>query len=281
MLIDGKKTAQEILFDIEHKIALIKGRKPGLAFILVGDNPASHSYVRSKKKACATVGILSTVIELNASIAQSDLLKQIERLNRDPLIDGLLVQLPLPPHIDEKIVTSAIDPAKDVDGFHPLNVGKMLIGDETGFLPCTPFGIQTLLYKNQISVSGKHVVIVGRSNIVGKPLAAILMQKKTHCNATVTIAHSQSEHLKSLIRSADILVAALGKPFFITQDMVNPASTIIDVGINRLPNGKIVGDVDFEPVSQIVEHITPVPGGIGPMTIAMLMYNTLRSFERC
>lgn len=278
MLIDGKKIANEIQADIAKKVEALPNRKPGLAFILVGDNPASQSYVRSKKKACASVGIVSTVIELPAMIAESDLIKQIEQLNQNPEVDGILVQLPLPSHIDEKIVTASIDPSKDVDGFHPINVGKMLLGEEGGFLPCTPHGVQVLLQRSHIPVAGKHVVIVGRSNIVGKPLAAILMQKKPHCNATVTIAHSQSENLHALTRSADVLVAALGRPFFIKKEMIKPGATVIDVGINRLPDGKLVGDVDFQAVSEVAGHITPVPGGIGPMTIAMLLQNTLFSF---
>lgn len=278
MLIDGKKIAAEITAEIEKKVSQFTGRKPGLAFILVGENPASQSYVRSKKKACAQAGIVSTTIELPASIALSDLLKQIEGLNRNPEIDGILVQLPLPPHLDERLITAAIDPSKDVDGFHPLNVGKMLLGEEGGFLPCTPYGIQVLLERAKIPVEGKHVVIVGRSNIVGKPLAAILMQKKPHCNATVTLVHSQSENFHAITRSADILVAAIGRPLFIQPDMIKPQATVIDVGINRLADGKIVGDVDFQQVSQKAGAITPVPGGIGPMTIAMLLHNTLSSF---
>ena len=278
MLIDGKKIAAEIHSEITARIHQIQGRKPGLAFILVGDHPASLSYIRGKRKACAETGISSSVIELPASIAEQDLLTQIDRLNRDPSIDGILVQLPLPIHISERTVTSAIDPAKDVDGFHPINVGKMLLGIDGGFLPCTPNGIRVLLERSHIPVEGKHAVIVGRSNIVGKPLAAILMQKKAGCNATVTIAHSRSERLKELILSADILIAAMGSPLFIKKEMVKPGSTVIDVGINRMPNGKLVGDVDFEEVSQVAGHITPVPGGVGPMTIAMLMQNTLDSF---
>lgn len=278
MLIDGKKIAQDIQAEIEKKVAALEGRKPGLSVILVGDNPASHSYVRSKRKACASVGMISQVIELSATLSQADLLKQIERLNRDPSVDGILVQLPLPPHIEEKIVTSAIDPCKDVDGFHPINVGKMLLGEDGGFFPCTPLGIKVLLERAQIPVEGKHVVIVGRSNIVGKPLAALLMQKKPHCNATVTVVHSHSEHLIELTRSADILVAAIGRPLFLKKEMVRPGAVVIDVGINRLPDGKLVGDVDFFPVSEVASHITPVPGGIGPMTIAMLLQNTLQSF---
>jgi len=277
-LLDGKKVAHEIQESLKKKIGGIQGRKPGLAFILVGDHPPSQLYVQSKKKGCAFVGIFSTVLELPQKVAQSDLLKQIEELNRNPEIDGILVQLPLPPHIDEKRITAAIDPSKDVDGFHPINVGKMLLGEEDGFLPCTPHGIKVLLEKYRIPVEGKHVVIVGRSNIVGKPLAAILMQKKPHCNATVTIAHSQSENLSALTRSADILVAALGQPLFIKKEMVRAGATVIDVGINRLPDGRVVGDVDFDEVSASGGPITPVPGGIGPMTIAMLLHNTLSSF---
>lgn len=280
MLLDGKKLSCEIQSEIQKKIAPLQGRKPGLAFILVGDNSASKTYVKAKAKACETVGIFSKVLTLSAALSESDLLKQIDALNKSPEIDGILVQLPLPPHIDEETVASAIDPQKDVDGFHPINMGKTLLGIEGGFLPCTPKGIQVLLEKYKIETLGKHAVILGRSNIVGKPLAALLMQKKPGCNATVTVAHSQSEHLADLTRSADILIAAIGKPHFITKDLVKPHSVVIDVGINRLPSGQIVGDVDFHSVSQVVKYITPVPGGIGPMTIAMLLQNTLQSFLR-
>jgi methylenetetrahydrofolate dehydrogenase (NADP+)/methenyltetrahydrofolate cyclohydrolase len=277
-LIDGKKAALEIQSEIEGKISLIRGRKPGLAFILVGDHAASLSYVRSKKKSCGAVGIVSTVIELPKTIAESDLMKEIQKLNLDPAVDGILVQLPLPSHIDERMITASIDPKKDVDGFHPINVGKMLLGEEGGFLPCTPNGVHVLLQRYQIPIEGKHVVIVGRSNIVGKPLAAILMQKKPGCNATVTIAHSKSEHLSQITQSADILIAAIGSPLFIKKEMVKPGSTVIDVGINRLVDKNLVGDVDFAEVAKIAGHITPVPGGVGPMTIAMLLKNTLLSF---
>ena len=277
-LIDGKKIAHDIQTSIAHQVSALKGRKPGLAFILVGDNPASQTYVRTKKKACAHTGIESTLLELPASTTEAELLSHIERLNLDPAIDGILVQLPLPHALDEKIVTRAIHPEKDVDGFHPMNVGKMLLGEEGGFLPCTPNGIKVILERTHIPVSGKHVVVIGRSNIVGKPLAAILMQKKPHCNATVTVAHSQSDNLVQLARSADILVAALGKPRFVTRDMVKPGAVVIDVGINRSSDGKIIGDVDFDAVASIASHITPVPGGVGPMTIAMLLQNTLWSY---
>ncbi len=277
-LIDGKKIANEIMKEIETEISALTGRKPGLAFLLVGENPASQSYVRSKKKACALTGIASTLLTFPTSIAESDLITQIERLNQDSSIDGILVQLPLPSHIDEKKIMLAINPKKDVDGFHPLNVGKMLLGDDSGLLPCTPLGIKVLLERSRISVDGKHVVVVGRSNIVGKPLAAILMQKKQGCNATVTVCHSRSEHLVQIAASADILVSAIGIPSFIHPAMVKPGAVAIDVGINRIEN-KIVGDIDFEKVFPIASHITPVPGGVGPMTIAMLLKNVLRVFN--
>lgn len=280
ILIDGKKIAAQILAEIKQKISQLKGRKPHLAFILVGTLAPSQIYVRSKEKACSSTGIASTLIDLPSDIAQAELLRHIEQLNQDPQVDGILVQLPLPPHIDEKAVILTIDPEKDVDGFHPINVGKLLLGEESGFLPCTPNGIKALLVHYRIPVEGKHVVIIGRSNIVGKPLAAILMQKKTHCNATVTVAHSHSENLAEIIRSADILVAAIGRPRFIQKEMVRPQAAVIDVGINRLPDGKIVGDIDFSSVSQIASHITPVPGGVGPMTIAMLLQNTFLSYSR-
>lgn len=279
-LIDGKKTAEKIQLEIADQIAQCQGRKPGLAFILVGDNPASQTYVRAKKRACSSTGIISTLIELPKTISEQELLIEIKKLNHDSQIDGILVQLPLPSHIDEKRIMLQIDPEKDVDGFHPINVGKMLLGNNDGFLPCTPHGICVLLETHEIPVSGKRVVIIGRSNIVGKPLAAILMQKKKGCNATVTVAHSQSEHLDEIARSADILIAAIGKADFVCKHMVRPGAVVIDVGINRLQGKKIVGDVAFEEVAPLTSWITPVPGGVGPMTIAMLLQNTLLSFKR-
>jgi methylenetetrahydrofolate dehydrogenase (NADP+)/methenyltetrahydrofolate cyclohydrolase len=280
MMIDGKKIAKALEIEMEQAVRSIQGRKPSLAFILVGENPASLSYVRAKRKACLATGISSTLIELASTVSQEKLIEAIQKLNRDPGIDGILVQLPLPRHIDARAIMLAIDPLKDVDAFHPMNVGKLLLGEEGGFLPCTPNGIKVLLEKSNISVSGKHVVILGRSNIVGKPLAALLVQKKEGCNATVTIAHSGSERLKEICKSADILVAAVGQARFVTKEMVRPHSVVIDVGINRLPDGSLAGDVDFANVSPIVSHITPVPGGVGPMTIAMLLQNTLLSFRR-
>ena len=283
-LIDGISIAQQIRDRIAGAIAHLAHRKPGLAFILVGSNPASESYIRMKKKACGEVGILSFDCELPAAVSEEQLLKEINRLSKDPRVDGILVQLPLPAHINTMHILAAVDPHKDVDGFHPLNMGKTLLGEDDGFLPCTPHGIQVLLTESQIPLLGKHVVIVGRSNIVGKPLAAILMQKAPHCNATVTVAHSLSENLPALCRSADILIAAMGKPRFIKKEMVREGAVVVDVGINRIagPQGKaqIVGDVDFDEVASRCSRITPVPGGVGPMTIALLLSNTLLSYQR-
>ncbi|HLB53229.1 MAG TPA: bifunctional methylenetetrahydrofolate dehydrogenase/methenyltetrahydrofolate cyclohydrolase FolD [Chlamydiales bacterium] len=280
MIIDGKKIAAEVIDEIKKEIdkSFFK-RKPHLAFLLVGNHPASLSYIRAKKKACAQTGIEVSFFEYPADVKENDLLKEIARLNAERSVDGILVQLPLPSHIDEKKVMFSIDPEKDVDGFHPLNMGKLLQGVEGGFVPCTPLGIQELLKRSGITISGKHVVIIGRSNIVGKPLAALLMQKKEGANATVTIAHSHSKNLPLIAQSADILVAAIGKAHFVTKEMVKPGAVVIDVGINRIKE-KIVGDVDFEAVSPIASYITPVPGGVGPMTIAMLLKNTYVSYQR-
>jgi methylenetetrahydrofolate dehydrogenase (NADP+) / methenyltetrahydrofolate cyclohydrolase len=283
MIIDGKKIAESIHEELKEKISKLGNKKPGLAFILIGNNPASHAYVKMKKKGCAEVGIHSEAYELKEDVSEKELLELITRCNKDPNIHGILVQQPLPRHLSEKKVIETIDPSKDVDGFHPINIGKALLGQEDGFLPCTPFGIITLLEKASIEVDGKHVVIIGRSNIVGKPLAAMLVQKKKYCNATVTIVHSHTQNLKTLCKMADILVAAIGSPKFVTKEMVKENAVVIDVGINAIEeHGKrrLVGDVDFENVSQYCSKITPVPGGIGPMTIAMLLYNTYLSFMR-
>lgn len=283
LVIDGAKIANEIEKKIKQAISHLTHRHPGLAFVMVGDNPASKTYIQMKKKKCADVGIISFDRELSPTISEEKLLKEIQQLNQDPDVDGILVQLPLPSHLCTPRVLTAIDPNKDIDGFHPLNVGKMLLGEHDGFLPCTPQGIHVLLTHAQVPLLGKHVVIVGRSNIVGKPLAAILMQKEPHCNATVTIAHSLTENLISICQSADILVAALGKPHFIKAEMVKKGAVVIDVGINRIEKeGKatIVGDVDFEAVAPLCSKITPVPKGVGPMTIAMLLSNTLLSYQR-
>lgn len=283
MIIDGKKISQEIKAEVRAAVQKMKegGKQvPGLAFILVGENPSSQSYVKSKGKACEEVGFYSVTERVPATISESDLLAMVDRFNADPKIHGLLVQLPLPKHIDEQKVIEAISPAKDVDGFHPSNVGKMMIGIDT-FYSCTPYGIVELLKRYGINPSGKHVVVVGRSNIVGKPIANMLMQKREWANAIVTVAHTAAKDLSVYTRQADILIAAVGKPNAITKEMVKPGAVVIDVGINRIEdpaakNGsRLVGDVDFENVKDIASAITPVPGGVGPMTIAMLLVNTL------
>ncbi|MFI5333542.1 MAG: bifunctional methylenetetrahydrofolate dehydrogenase/methenyltetrahydrofolate cyclohydrolase FolD [Chlamydiales bacterium] len=277
-LLDGTGVAS--LVDERIKEALKQTRrKPGLAFVSVGENPASRTYIRMKKKRCQEVGIVSFDREFSDTIGEEELLYEIEELNRDPYVDGILVQLPLPSHIHPTKIMERINPDKDVDGFHPLNLGRLFLGNLEGFLPCTPHGIHLLLKHYQIPVQGKHVVIVGRSNIVGKPLAAILMQKNQDCNATVTVANSYTENLAEICKSGDILVAAIGQAHFITHEMVKKGAVVIDVGINRI-KGKIVGDVDFERVAPLSSYISPVPGGVGPMTIAMLLSNTLLSYQR-
>lgn len=284
VLIDGKKVAEKILLSVRQDILSYKGRKPGLAFIRIGENPSSKVYISMKKKKCEEVGIASFDREFAGDIEQKVILSEIDKLNSDPLVDGILVQLPLPSHLDTVKILSSIDPSKDVDGFHPLNMGKLLIADTSGFIPCTPLGVHTLLKSYQIQVEGRHVVIVGRSNIVGKPLAAILMQKAPYCNATVTVAHSYSKDVDAICRSADILIAAIGSPHFIKHHMVKQGACVIDVGINKVTDAqgqaKIVGDVDFDAVAPLCSHITPVPGGVGPMTIASLLSNTFLSFQR-
>ncbi|NLI73501.1 MAG: bifunctional methylenetetrahydrofolate dehydrogenase/methenyltetrahydrofolate cyclohydrolase FolD [Euryarchaeota archaeon] len=284
VIIRGNEIAEQIKEELRIDIAQLieKGITPGLAVILVGEDPASQSYVRMKGKACEELGIFSQTIIRPADTSEEDLLDLIDSLNMDQRIHGILVQLPLPDHIDENKVILRIDPSKDVDGFHPINVGKMLIG-EPGFLPCTPHGIQEMLVRSGNDPEGKHVVVVGRSNIVGKPVAAILVQKKKGANATVTIAHSRTRDLASITRTADILVAAMGSPKFITSDMVKEGAVVIDVGSNRIADPssnrgyRWAGDVDFEDVKEKVSAITPVPGGVGPMTIIMLMKNTVIS----
>jgi len=283
MIINGTKIAKDISEDLKEKILTCK-KKPNLSVILVGENPASLIYIRMKKKACERVGIDFKLYHFNEEVKESVILNEIDKLNQDDSVNGILVQMPLPKQISDKKVIERIDPNKDVDGFHPINVGKMLIGDDSGFLSCTPLGIKTLLIKSNIKVESKHVVILGRSNIVGKPLAAILMQKKPHCNATVTVCHSYSKNLKEITRSADILIAAIGKPKFVTQDMIKEKAIVIDVGINYLQQEdgtkKVYGDVDFENVSKIASQITPVPKGVGPMTVISLLQNTYMSFKR-
>lgn len=277
--LEGRSVAGHLIKEIKRKVGTLT-RPPGLTFILVGDNEGSHAYVRMKKKRCAEVGIISKVHQLPATTSERHLLELIDQLNADSTTNGILVQQPLPPHLCTAKVVEAIDPAKDVDGFHPLNLGKLLAGDPTGFIPCTPLGIQTLLEAYSIPTEGKHVVILGRSSIVGKPLAALLVQKKQNANATVTLAHTATRHLTDLAKSADILIAAMGKPLFVKKSMIKPGAVVIDVGINRL-GPQIVGDVDAKDIEGLPSYLTPVPGGIGPMTIAMLLSNTLLSVEKC
>jgi methylenetetrahydrofolate dehydrogenase (NADP+)/methenyltetrahydrofolate cyclohydrolase len=284
-LIEGRSIAEKVYADLRVEIATLKasGLTPGLAVVLVGDNPASRAYVRSKDKMCRDLGLHSVKLELHAETTQADLLARVEELNRDPAIHGILVQSPPPKQIDEAAIVRALDPAKDVDGFHPLNVAKLALGDESGFVPCTPLGCQRLLLESGIEISGAHVVVLGRSMIVGKPLALLLMQKAPGGDATVTVVHSRSRRLAEITRSADILIAAIGQPGFVRAEHVRDGAVVIDVGINRVddstsPRGyRLVGDVAFEEVSQKVSAITPVPGGVGPMTIAMLMSNTVKA----
>ncbi len=280
-LLDGKKLAQTMQAEIAAAVqALVQahGIRPGLAAVLVGDNPASQVYVRGKRKACQAAGIDSWLHEMPKTATQEELLDLVDRLNADPAVHGILVQLPLPPQIDEETVIRAVTPAKDVDGFGPENLGLLAAGHPR-YLPCTPAGIQQLLLRNQIPVEGAHVVIVGRSNIVGKPLALILMQKAPGANATVTVCHSRSRNLAEMTRQADIAVVAIGQARFLKADMIRPGAVVVDVGVNRLPDGKLAGDVDFEAVSQVAAAVSPVPGGVGPMTITMLLANTLRSAQ--
>ncbi|MEX1012272.1 MAG: bifunctional methylenetetrahydrofolate dehydrogenase/methenyltetrahydrofolate cyclohydrolase FolD [Waddliaceae bacterium] len=283
MLLDGKALAIDIKEELAAQVGALKGRAPCLAVILVGDDPASKIYVASKVHDCEKVGIHSILENLPSSISEKDLLFQIERLNQDPKVDGILVQLPLPDQISQEAVIKAIDPNKDVDGFHPYNFGKIFSGDPSGFVPCTPAGIRELLLRYDIETEGKEVVIVGRSHIVGKPMAGLLMQNGPGGNATVTIVHSKTKDLSLHTKRADILICSIGKPHFIKEEMVKEGAIVVDVGINRVidetqPKGyRITGDVDFERVKDKCFAITPVPGGVGPMTIAMLLKNTIKS----
>ena len=285
-IISGKEISAQIQDEMKIKVDDLKakGVTPGLAVVLVGEDPASQVYVNMKGKACVKLGIHEDTNNLPADTTEEELLKLIDKLNNDPQYHGILVQLPLPDHINEAKVLMAIDPEKDVDGFHPVNVGRMLVGTEC-YLPCTPHGVQELLVRSGNDPEGKHVVIVGRSNIVGKPVAGILMQKKQGANATVTIAHSRTKNLAELTKCADIIVAAIGVPEFIKPDMVKDAVVIIDVGVNQVgmtPEGKRIlkGDVEFETVKEKAAAITPVPGGVGPMTVTMLMGNTIEAASR-
>ena len=277
-MIDGKKIAAEIREQIAadtKKLVEETGVRPGLAVVIVGDDPASHVYVRNKKKACEQVGFYSEEHALPEQTTQQELMALLDRLNQDTKIHGILVQLPLPRHLDEQAVIERISPKKDVDAFHAMNVGKIMIGN-FDFLPCTPAGVMELIHAAGVSVSGKECVVIGRSNIVGKPMAMLLL----HENGTVTICHSRTQHLPEVTRRADILVSAVGRAKFVTADMVKPGAVVIDVGMNRDENGKLCGDVDFAAVEPVASYLTPVPGGVGPMTITMLLKNTLTSAQK-
>ncbi|HTS19097.1 MAG TPA: bifunctional methylenetetrahydrofolate dehydrogenase/methenyltetrahydrofolate cyclohydrolase FolD [Verrucomicrobiae bacterium] len=285
-LIDGKAIAEQINTETVADIARLEARAritPGLAVILVGENPASATYVAMKDKMCARLGLHSERVNLPASTTETELLDKIGTLNRKPEIHGILVQSPLPPQISEEKVFSAIDPGKDVDGFHPVNIGKLALGDSSGFVPCTPAGVHELLIRSGVKIDGAHVVVLGRSRIVGRPISLILSQKAPHANATVTVCHSRSRNLAEICQSADILIAAIGAPRFVKADMVRDGAVVIDVGVNRVEDKesdrgyKLVGDVDFDGVVAKASLLTPVPGGVGPMTIAMLMHNTVRA----
>ena len=284
-LIDGRAIAEKVYVDLRAEIADLKakGVTPGLAVILVGDNAASRAYVRSKDKMCRELGLHSIKFELPASTTQAELVARVQELNRDSSIHGILVQSPPPEHIDESAIVRALEPRKDVDGFHPENVAKLVLEDPSGFVPCTPLGVQRLLIDSEIEVDGAHVVVLGRSMIVGKPLALLLMQKRRNANATVTVVHSRSRDLAEITRSADILVAAIGRAEFLKADHVREGAVVVDVGINRVEDAakdrgyRLVGDVAFDEVSMKASAVTPVPGGVGPMTIAMLMANTVKA----
>jgi methylenetetrahydrofolate dehydrogenase (NADP+)/methenyltetrahydrofolate cyclohydrolase len=285
-VIDGRKISSEVNLETAQAVSELvnqHGITPGLAVIRVGEDPASTVYVKMKVKKCNELGIHSVMDILPANISQADLLKRIDELNDDKNIHGILVQLPLPKGLDEDEVINHILPSKDVDCFHPQNVGKMLIGDVDGFFPCTPYGVKILLERSGIDACGKHVVVIGRSNIVGKPMAALMVQKQSGANATVTICHSRTPNIAELTRQADIIVAAIGQPKFLTANMVKDGAVVIDVGINRIDDTqtksghRLVGDVDYDQVAPKASAITPVPGGVGPMTIAMLMQNTVKA----
>ena len=276
-LIDGVALSKQLRADVAQRAAALKARgiTPGLAVVLVGDNPASQVYVRNKVKACEDSGLHSVLEKYEASMTEAQLLARIEALNNDPSIHGILVQLPLPAHIDAHKVIESISPAKDVDGFHVASAGALMVG-QPGFWPCTPYGCMKMLESIGYELKGKHAVVIGRSNIVGKPMALMLLQQ----NATVTICHSATRDLKAMTLQADVIVAAVGKRNVLTADMVQPGAVVIDVGMNRNDEGKLCGDVDFEGVKQVAGWITPVPGGVGPMTITMLLVNTLEAAER-
>lgn len=284
-IIDGKLISAQVNAETAKEVEILAGRnlQPGLAVVLIGDNPASQVYVGMKAKKCAELGIYSEKIVLPREATMTEALALIDKLNKDPKIHGILVQSPPPPQIDEERIIEAIDPAKDVDCFHAVNVGKMLTGRRDGFFPCTPYGVMILLERSGVDPAGRHAVILGRSNIVGKPMMALLVQKGKGADATVTVVHSRTKNIAEYTRQADILIAAIGKPEFVTADMVKPGAVVIDVGINRVEDSasgkgyKLVGDVKYDEVAEKASMITPVPGGVGPMTIAMLMQNTVKA----
>ncbi len=287
-LIDGKAIAEQINAETVAEIARLKEQHrltPGLAVVLVGEDPASAAYVSMKDKMCARLGLYSERVNLPASTSEGELLAILNDLNFKREVHGILVQSPLPPQIAAEVIFAAVDPSKDVDGFHPINVGKLALGDPTGFAPCTPAGVHELLIRSGVKLDGAHVVVLGRSRIVGRPVSLILSQKVPNANATVTVCHSRSRNLEEICRSADILIAAIGAPHFVTADMVRDGAVVIDVGINRVEDRtidkgyRLVGDVDFDAVAPKTSLITPVPGGVGPMTIAMLMHNTVRAAQ--
>ena len=282
-LINGNEIASTIIAELKTEVAQINGRKPCLALVRVGEDPASVSYVKKKEKTAAEIGVTSRVILPPVDISQGELEALIDQLNADESVDGILVQSPLPSPLDELAIFRRVSPAKDVDGFHTINLGKVAQEDETGFVACTPAGVMELLARSGVDLRGKHVVVLGRSLIVGKPVGLLALQKKAGANATITICHSATTDLPSITRLADVLIAAIGRAHFVTADMVKPGAVVIDVGINRIPDAtrksgnRLVGDVDFDAVSQKVAKITPVPGGVGPMTVAMLMKNTVKA----
>lgn len=287
-LLDGRAIAQRVRDRVAGEVTALgaRGITPGLAVVLVGDDPASEIYVRAKRKACAETRMHSVTVDLASDTSQAELLDRLDALNRDAAVHGILVQMPLPPQIQSDVVLRAVDPAKDVDGFHPINVGKLLSGDRGGFVPCTPAAIQYLLRESNVTICGSDCVIVGRSNIVGKPLAALLMQDTEGANATVTVCHRHTVDLAAHTRRADILVSAAGRAGMITREMVKPGAVVVDVGVTRVRDEsakggwRVAGDVDFAGVSEVASRITPVPGGVGPMTIAMLLDNTVRAARR-
>jgi len=287
-VIDGRAIARQIQAELAPRLAALKGRgvQPGVAFVRVGEDPASRIYVGRKEKACGELGLFSETHVLPESAQEAELLALLARLNADPRLHGILVQAPLPGHIRSTAVYAAVLPDKDVDGFHPVNVGKLMLGDPSGILPCTPAGIRELLARSGVETGGAEVVVLGRGNLVGKPLAALLCQKQRHANATVTLCHASTRDIKAHCRRADILIAALGVAEFVKADMVRPGAVVVDVGVNRVSDpaakggGRVVGDVDFAGVQPLAGQITPNPGGVGPMTIAMLLQNTVRAAER-